>query len=328
VAYIAIPHDALFKQFLTDPKVAKDFLKIYLPGKIKNLCNFSTLKLEPSSYVEKNLRQHFSDIVYSLKISDTDAYIYTLIEHLTTPKKLTSFTLLRYQIAIMKQHIDKGHNTLPVVVPLLFYRGETSPYPYSTDIFDCFKDKKLAQKIFLKPYPLIDITIIPDEELRTHKRIAILELIQKNIHKQDALEFIQDIALQMAKRLLTPDQFNSLLYYISQEGESKNFEQFYSSLAEALPNYKEDIMTLAQQLVQKGLKRGFEQGIEKGLKRGFEQGIEKGLKRGLKKGLKQGEHRKAIAIAKILLDEGRSPGAVQKLTSLSEKEIMALVDKH
>ncbi len=53
---IPIPHDALFKQFLTDPRVAKDFLETYLPDKIKRLCNFNTLKLEPSSYVEKNLR--------------------------------------------------------------------------------------------------------------------------------------------------------------------------------------------------------------------------------------------------------------------------------
>ena len=108
------------------------------------------------------------------------------------------------------------------------------------------------------------------------------------------------IALQVAKHLLTPDQFNSLLYYISQEGESKNFEEFYSSLAEALPNYREDIMTLAQQLEQKGLK----------------------------KGLEEGEHRKAVAIAKNLLNDGMSPKAVQKLTGLPEKEVMALVDKH
>lgn len=60
----------------------------------------------------------------------------------------------------------------------------------------------------------------------------------------------------MAKHLLTPDQLYSFLYYISQEGESKNFEQFYSTLAEALPHYREDIMTLAQQLEQKGLEQG------------------------------------------------------------------------
>ncbi len=58
-------------------------------------------------------------------------------------------------------------------------------------------------------------------------------------------------------------------------------------------------MTLAQQLEQKGLKNG----------------------------LKEGE-RRIVTIAKKLLAEGRSPGAVQKLTGLSEKEVMDLVDKH
>jgi predicted transposase/invertase (TIGR01784 family) len=178
------------------------------------------------------------------------------------------------------------------VIPLLFYRGKKSPYPFTTDIMDCFQNKELAQETFLKPYSLIDITVIPDEELRTHKGIAILELIQKNIHKRDALEFIQDIALQVAKQLLTHEQFKSLLYYISQEGESKDFNGFYSSLSKALPNYTEDIMTLAQQLKQ------------------------------------EGRHEEAIAIAKNLLNDGISTKATQKLTGLPEKEIMALVDKH
>ncbi len=200
----------------------------------------------------------------------------------------------------MKQHLDQGNKTLPIVVPLLFYRGRKSPYPFSTNIIDCFESRDLAQEIFLKPYPLIDITVIPDDELRQHKGIAILELVQKNIHQRDAVEFIKDIALQIAKKLLTHEQFQSLLYYISQEGESKDIEHFYSTLADTLPNYREDIMTLAQQLEQKGLQQGLQQGIE------------------------QGEYRKAIAIAKNLLNDGTSPQAVQRLTGLSEKEVMEL----
>jgi predicted transposase/invertase (TIGR01784 family) len=298
VTLIPIPHDALFKQFLTDPTVAKDFLDIYLPQKIKDLCQFNTLKLQPSSYVEKNLKQFFSDIVYSLKIADTDAYIYTLIEHLTTPKKLTAFTLLRYQVAIMKQHVDQGYDTLPIVVPLLFYRGATSPYPFTNNIFDCFSDKKLAQEIFLNAYPLIDITVIPDEELRTHKSIALLELIQKNIHQRDALEFVQDIAGQLAQNILTDELFNSLLYYISQEGESKHFEHFYSRLADALPHYRENIMTLSQQLQQKGLEQG----------------------------LQQGEYRKALAIAKNMSAKRLNPLLIKEITGLSDEDLHALED--
>lgn len=254
------PHDRLFRNFLADINKAKDFLETYLPKNIKKQCDFSALSFKPGSFVEKDLKHHFSDILYSVKIAGSEGYIYTLIEHETIPNKLTPFKLLRYQIAIMKQHLDQGNKTLPIVIPLLFYRGKKSPYPYNTNILDCFENKELTQETFLKPYPLIDITVIPDEELRTHRGMAILELIQKNIHKRDALEFIQDIALQVAKQFLTHEQFKSLLYYISQEGESKNFEQFYSTLAEALPNYTEDIMTLAQQLEQKGLQKGLEQG--------------------------------------------------------------------
>ncbi|RDH40773.1 MAG: hypothetical protein CFE62_002265 [Candidatus Aquirickettsiella gammari] len=69
-----------------------------------------------------------------------------------------------------------------------------------------------------------------------------------------------DIALQVVRQFLRHEQFNSLLYYMIQEGESKNFEQFYLSLAEALPNYRENIMRLAQQLEQKGIKKGLEMG--------------------------------------------------------------------
>ena len=290
------PHDRLFRNFLADINKAKDFLETYLPENIKRQCDFSALSFKPGSFVEKDLKHHFSDILYSVKIAGTQGYIYTLIEHETTPRKLTPFKLLRYQIAIMKQHLDQGHQTLPIVIPLLFYRGKKSPYPFTTDIMDCFENKELAQETFLKPYPLIDITVIPDEELRTHRGIAILELIQKNIHKRDALEFIQDIALQVAKQLLTHEQFKSLLYYISQEGESKDFKEFYSSLSEALPNLKEDIMTLAQQLKQEGLQQG----------------------------LQQGRHEGELSLAKKLLNRGIDLDLIKSAGGFSEQELIEL----
>lgn len=45
-------------------------------------------------------------------------------------------------------------------------------------------------------------------------------------------------------------------------------------------------------------------------------------------GREEGRHEEAIAIAKNLLNDGMSLKAVQKLTGLHEKEVMALVNKH
>jgi recombination-promoting nuclease RpnB len=77
------PHDATFKQFLTQPQIARDFMSIHLPAELRAICDLSTLKLESGSFVEDDLRQYFSDVLYSLKTTNgDDGYIMVLVEHL------------------------------------------------------------------------------------------------------------------------------------------------------------------------------------------------------------------------------------------------------
>lgn len=40
-----------------------------------------------------------------------------------------AFRLMRYATAAMQHHLDAGHKTLPLVIPMLFYHGQQSPYP-------------------------------------------------------------------------------------------------------------------------------------------------------------------------------------------------------
>ncbi len=76
------PHDATFRQFLMHPEIARDFMDIHLPTELRAICDLSTLKLESGSFVEDDLRQHFSDVLYSLKTTTgTDGYVHVLIEH-------------------------------------------------------------------------------------------------------------------------------------------------------------------------------------------------------------------------------------------------------
>lgn len=98
---ISTPHDAAFRQFLTHPETARDFMELHLPAELRAVCDFSTLKLEPGSFVEESLRPYFSDVLYSLETTGGDAFIHVLIEHQSTPDRYMAFRLLRYAVAAM-----------------------------------------------------------------------------------------------------------------------------------------------------------------------------------------------------------------------------------
>lgn len=114
----------------------------------------------------------------------------------------------------MHRHLEQGNKTLLVVIPLLFYQGKTAPYPYSTDWLDCFADQELAKSVYMQSFPLVDITVIPDEEILTHRRVALMELVQKHIRTRDMLELSQEIAALLNQWVLQPELFRGLICYL------------------------------------------------------------------------------------------------------------------
>lgn len=120
------PHDAVFKKFLGHPDTVRDFLDTYLPASLHELCDLDTLKLEPGSFIEEDLRASYSDVLWSLKTRTGKGYIYALIEHQSSSDVHMAFRMMRYAIAAMQNHLDAGHKTLPLVVPILFTMALTA----------------------------------------------------------------------------------------------------------------------------------------------------------------------------------------------------------
>lgn len=185
-----VPHDATFRQFLTQPDIARDFMELHLPPELRICCDLSTLKLESGSFVEDDLRQYFSDVLYSLKTTAGDGYIHVLIEHQSVPDKHMAFRLMRYAVAAMQRHLEAGHNRLPLVIPILFYTGRRTPYPYSTRWLDEFDAPALADRLYSRSFPLVDVTVIPDDEIMQHRSMAALTLLQKHIRQRDLAEMM------------------------------------------------------------------------------------------------------------------------------------------
>ncbi|MFN2097053.1 Rpn family recombination-promoting nuclease/putative transposase [Pantoea agglomerans] len=295
------PHDATFRQFLSQPDIARDFMELHLPAELRAICDLSTLKLESGSFVEDDLRQYFSDILYSLKTSNGDGYIHVLVEHQSTPDRHMAFRLMRYAVAAMHRHLEAGHKQLPLVIPVLFYTGKRSPYPYSTRWLDEFEDPSLAENLYGSTFPLVDVTVIPDEEIMGHRSMAALTLLQKHIHQRDIATLTDRLATLLMADYLSSPQVTALIHYLLQAGESADSEAFVRELAQRVPQHGDALMTIAQQLEQKG--------IEKGIQLGEQRGIEKGRNEG------------KLEVARTMLQNGIDRNTVIKMTGLSEDEL-------
>ncbi|WP_416412888.1 Rpn family recombination-promoting nuclease/putative transposase [Pantoea sp. App145] len=71
----ATPHDALFKKFMSQPPLARQFLDIHLPSTIRQHCDLDTLQLVPTSFIERDLSAFYSDVLFSMRTDCGEGYI-------------------------------------------------------------------------------------------------------------------------------------------------------------------------------------------------------------------------------------------------------------
>lgn len=74
------------------------------------------------------------------------------------------------------------------MIPVLFYTGKRSPYPFSTRWLDEFDEQAST-------FPLVDLTVIPDDEIAGHRNMAALTLLQKHIHQRELVYRLSPILL-------------------------------------------------------------------------------------------------------------------------------------
>ncbi|MGI3448690.1 Rpn family recombination-promoting nuclease/putative transposase [Citrobacter arsenatis] len=281
------PHDAVFKQFLYQPDTARDFLDIYLPSTLRELCDLQTLKLESGSFIEDSLRASYSDVLWSLKTNEGDGYIYVVIEHQSSPDAHMAFRLMRYAMAAMQRHLDAGHKTLPLVIPMLFYHGALSPSPFSLCWLDEFDNPALARQLYSATFPLVDITVIPDDEIMQHRRIALLELMQKHIRKRDLMGLVERLVSLLTTGYANDSQLKTLFNYMIQFGNTPHVDKFIREVAQRVPQQKESLMTIAEVLQQ------------------------------------EAKQKEALRIAQMMLANGISHEIILKITGLSVKDLLA-----
>jgi hypothetical protein len=172
--------------------------------------------------------------------------------------------MLEYTTQIIRRDLAKDKNApFPLVFPCVIHNGE-KPYCYTTDIFEMFQDPTLAREIFLKPFHLIDLPIIEDNDLKKSPLFGMVSLYLKHAYTRDVIGFIKRVA-DILKQVESSNEIDLLeagAYYLFQtnkEGISRYdiLDEFKTHLH---PKTQQEIMTIAEAFIADGRQEGRKEG--------------------------------------------------------------------
>ncbi|MCA9531012.1 MAG: Rpn family recombination-promoting nuclease/putative transposase [Myxococcales bacterium] len=122
------PHDALFKAVFGQQLHAAGLLKSVLPAGVLPMLDWSSLELQPGSFVDEALRSRHTDLLFSVRGRRRESVLlYVLVEHQSTVDRLMPLRAVIYASRIWARYLDEQPRTVmpPVVYPIVLHHGAT-----------------------------------------------------------------------------------------------------------------------------------------------------------------------------------------------------------
>ena len=120
------PHDLFVRSTFGHPERAAAELRAALPSHVISEVDWETLRQEPGSVVDPELRETESDLLFSARLrKGRPLLLYVLLEHQSSVDRWMAWRMLRYVVRLGEQwrqeHLESTR--LPVIVPLVMYHG-------------------------------------------------------------------------------------------------------------------------------------------------------------------------------------------------------------
>jgi predicted transposase YdaD len=290
------PHDNLFRDTFEHPENARGELSHLLGAELGARFDWSTLELVPGTFVDDDLRDSHSDLLFRVLMGETAAYIYLLFEHQSTPEPLFVFRELQYTVRFLTTWLEDhkpavegsaGRSPLmklPVVIPILLYHGPTR-WPYATRFEDVLDVDPLTRPLILDFVPKFrllvdDLSLATDEQLHARAMSelgrVVLWLFKTARSTEALLSGLAGWADLFRAVKAAPNgvaALGKIWHYVMAVHEGSH-ERVLPALAATLDDeeQRQTMSTIAEQLIEKGKKKGIEEGLEKGIEKGIAEG--------------------------------------------------------
>jgi len=278
-------HDQFFKAVFGQPEHAAAYFRSHLPPEIVAQADLSTATLCPGSFVDEQLGERHTDLLYQLQLAGHTALIYVLFEHQRSCDKTMIFRLLRYMIRIWERWLDEHAIDLglPPIIPLVLYQGRQS-WTAATRLSELLSPEVARQKVFRRFFPdfemiLSDLSGCRDEDLTGTALMRLTLYLFKHIDSPDILPLLQGW-METVRQICQESGLNGLrlaLQYVLQAGQQVSPEALGALLAtEVGDDAREMAMTTADILRAEGRAEGRKEGLKKGRRKGRKEGALQG----------------------------------------------------
>ncbi len=280
------PHDNLFRETFSRRENALSFLKIYLPPVLLEAVDLQSLEICKDSFIEKELEDYFSDMLYKVELAGSPGYIYVLLEHKSYDDKYLHLQLLEYMIKIwrlfLKQHENENNSEetlsvtsrkraknkppLPIVLPILIYHGDSN-WPQDRRRFSSLLSGPVSLFSDYIPdftFMLHDLTALPDDEIKGAVMLKVMQLLFKHVQDTDIMDKLPGILLLLRDVLDARTGMESLVAvfkYLFNTIDGVSAEDIKNIVEHALSKKEGGlVMTLAEKLRMEGREEGREEG--------------------------------------------------------------------
>ncbi len=275
------PHDKYFKELFSKREIMLDFLNGALPHIAQHL-ELNTLEIDKTDYIDEELQNIFSDLVYNCQYKTYfSVKIALLFEHKSYTPEQPYLQLLGYMLKIWETNVKQGKKLIPVI-PILFYHGkkefEKKPFDSYFEKMDDFLRKYLPKFDF----EVVNIASLSDSQIKEFSdqlclRAGLLMLKHIFDSPMTLLDKLIEIFADLQKILETERGkkfFKTTVIYLFHTSKL-DFEIMQEKMYDISLEVGEEFGTMAYQLSQRGKKEGQKEGEMKGKMEGkMERNIE------------------------------------------------------
>ncbi len=305
-------HDLFFKQSFSEPGVAADFVRQYLPADVVAALDLDSIQLLSGSFVEERLRGRQSDLLFQVGLREGGvARLYLLFEHKSSRDPMTPLQLLRYCLRIWERDL-RDHPGAPLcpIIPIVVYHGQR-PWNVPTDFGGLFRGPEALRAYWPAfRYQLLDLHSRPPAHVTGELRLRLPLLLLQAIFRADLpiqLIAITSLLRHHPDRAFVQTLLLRLLSYVMRASDAVTREQASAALEAAAPQEGASIMqTLAQQWLAEGRDKGRTEGRTEGRAEGIQEGQVQGSRSGLLTGIEVALDLKFGAAGLALLPEIRA----------------------